>query len=120
MKRILIIEDDLDVAEMFRALLTRDGYSCDVANEPATGEALARDAQYDLIVLDLMMPQTNGFTLTERIRRRDRLTPILMVTGRTNDPLLKGSARRSGVDSVMEKPVEADAFRERVRCMVNQ
>ena len=120
MKRILIVEDEGDVADMLAAFLRSHGYEVDVADSPEKGIKAAAEAQYDLGIVDLMMPHMNGFDVAEAIRKRDRLTPLLLVTGRTDDALVRGSARRAGYTGVVFKPVDPDDLLARVRRLTDR
>ena len=115
--KVLVIEDREDVADMLCHALRRKGYECDCETEPERGLEKALAGDYDLITLDLMMPHLNGFTIAERVRKAGVRTPILLVTGRTDDPLLKGSARRAGIDRILVKPVDLDQLYECVGCL---
>ncbi|MBZ5586786.1 MAG: sigma-54 dependent transcriptional regulator [Acidobacteriia bacterium] len=78
--RILVIDDELDIREGLELLLTSEGYAVDLAEN--AGEGLLRMANhgYDLVLLDLMMPDRSGMEVLEEVRQRDRETPIFMIT----------------------------------------
>jgi DNA-binding response OmpR family regulator len=105
-KRILVVEDKDDIAQMFAAFLKSHGYDTEIATAPEEGLRLAARGRFDLILLDLMMPGMNGLDFTEAVRERDAETPILMVTGRDDDGLVKRVAHMAGANDVMFKPVE--------------
>lgn len=116
-KRILVVEDQDDIAQMFAAFLKSHGYDADIALAPEDGLRLARRFPYDLIMLDLMMPGMTGLDFAERVRERDGETPLLMVTGRDDDGLVKRVAHMAGVNDVMFKPVEPGELVLRVRSL---
>ncbi len=116
-KRILVVEDKGDIAEMFAAFLQSHGYDAEIALAPDEGLRLAAGHRYDLIMLDLMMPGMNGLDFAEGVRGHDGLTPILMVTGRDDDGLVKRVAHMAGINDVLFKPVEPVALLERVRSL---
>src|ERR1043165_8452686 len=78
--RLLVIDDELDIREGLELLLTTEGYSVDLASNG--GEALRKleSAGYDLVLLDLMMPDRSGMEVLQEVRERDRETPIFMIT----------------------------------------
>lgn len=119
MSRVLIIEDKSELADLFCIALRQRGYDCVSETDALAGLGRAMADDYDLIILDLMMPEMNGFDVAQKIREGGSRIPILMVTGRTGDPLLRGSARRAGIDRIMEKPVEMVQLYECVACLTN-
>ena len=84
MKRILIIEDDESIADIERDYLTLAGFDVDVTTTGNDGIALGRSGNYDLILLDLMLPGVDGFTVCRKLRETLDI-PILMVTARQED-----------------------------------
>ena len=98
MKRILIIEDDKIIAELERDYLEISGYEVETASEGYTGLNLACSENYDLILLDLMLPKIDGFELCREIRKVKEL-PILMV-----------SARKESIDKIRGLGLGADDF----------
>ncbi|MGB9892805.1 MAG: response regulator, partial [Candidatus Saccharicenans sp.] len=78
--RILVVEDERKIAEFIRRGLKEEGYSVDVAYDGEAGYHLAQVNDYDLIILDLMLPKMDGLTLCRQLRQ-DKLTlPILILT----------------------------------------
>lgn len=120
MKRILIIEDVADVAQMFARFLESHGYGCAVAGGGQEGVQLFERGDFDLVLADLMMPGVSGFEVAERIRERDRLVPLLLVTGRGDDVLVGGHARHAGFNEVVFKPVEPDELLTKVRSLLGE
>jgi DNA-binding NtrC family response regulator len=78
--RILVIDDELDIRESLEALLDLEGYDVDLAPNGADGERRLEQRAYDLILLDLMMPEKSGMEVLRDVRERDRHTPIFMIT----------------------------------------
>lgn len=80
--RVLVVEDEPLIAEVVARALAREGLAVDIAGdgETALGEAGAK--QYDLIVLDLLLPGRDGLEVCQEIRRTDARTPIIMLTAR--------------------------------------
>src|SRR5689334_17315312 len=80
--RILLIEDEIGIARLIREGLEEAGYTVDTARDGNTGLEMAREQTYHLILLDLMLPGRDGWSVCEELRaRRDRV-PILMLTAR--------------------------------------
>lgn len=108
--RILLIEDQRDVAANIWDFLDRRGYVLDHAVDGVTGLRLALARPYDVIVLDLGLPRLDGLDLCAELRSAGRTTPVLMLTARdTLDDKLRGFAR--GADDYVVKPF---GFRELV------
>jgi DNA-binding NtrC family response regulator len=78
--RILVIDDELDIRESLEALLDLEGYDVDLAPNGADGERRLEQRAYDLVLLDLMMPEKSGMEVLRDVRERDRHTPIFMIT----------------------------------------
>ena len=84
MKRILIIEDDMSIAEIERDFLEIDGFEIAIAADGLKGLEQALSSNFDLILLDLMLPGINGYDICRKIR--DKIdVPILMVTAKIED-----------------------------------
>ena len=84
MKRILIVEDDITIAEMVRDFLVIDGFDVFIATDGSDGYKKALAENYDLILLDLMLPNMSGYEICRNIR--DEIdVPILMVTAKGDD-----------------------------------
>jgi DNA-binding response OmpR family regulator len=113
LKRILIIEDDAVIAEVEKDYLTTNGYAVDIAESGDTGlnKALAED--YDLILLDLMLPKVDGFEICKQIRRIKNV-PILMVSAKKEDvDKIRGFGL--GADDYMIKPFSVGELVARVK-----
>lgn len=84
MAKILIIEDDADIAAIERDYLSLAGFAVTIAPDGTAGLREALEGDYDLLLLDLMLPGTNGFTICKQVREQKKI-PILMVSARTGD-----------------------------------
>ena len=105
-EKILIIDDDLETLRLVGLMLQRQGYKVVAANNGKEGMGLARKEKPDLIVLDVMMPDMDGFAVTNSIRTDPELsdTPILMFTAKSQvDDKVAGF--EAGVDDYLTKPV---------------
>lgn len=113
---VLIIEDDLDLVELIAEYLESESIQCDMAYNGAMGLALIKENHYDVIVMDVMMPRMDGFTLCKNIRQLGISTPCLMLTAR--DRLEdKVSGFNQGADDYMVKPFELEELLVRIHAM---
>src|ERR1700735_4129778 len=78
--RILVIDDEPDIRESLEALLSQEGYQVELAANATEGLHRVEASSYDLVLLDLMMPDKSGMQVLQDIRARDRETPIAMIT----------------------------------------
>ena len=117
--RILIIEDNPKMAAAIEQGLVEQGYSADVAHTGFEGEEAAGSEPYDVIVLDLMLPDRDGVDVCRNLRRRGVMTPILMLTALsgTQD---KVSGLEAGADDYLTKPFEFEELIARVRAMLRR
>ena len=113
MSRILIIEDDKEISEIERDYLELDGFEADIANNGITGLEKALSGEYDLVLLDLMLPGMDGFSICKRLREKLDI-PILMVTARTQD-VDKIRGLGFGADDYIEKPFSPSVLVARVK-----
>jgi len=116
--RILLVEDNRDILANMADYLGLKGYTVDCAQDGLSGLHLAATAHYDLIVLDVMLPGLDGFTLCRRLRedaRRD--TPVIMLTARDQlDDRLQGF--RSGADDYLLKPFALSELAARIEAVL--
>ena len=119
-RTILLVEDHQDIAEMIFAYLENRGFELDYAPDGEVGLNLARENEYDAIILDLMLPRRDGLSVCKTLReecRRD--TPVLMLTAR--DTLEdKISGFNSGADDYLVKPFEIEELEARIRALVRR
>lgn len=106
MANILLIDDDADFRSMLKLMLTRMNHTVSLAARGEDGFTQATNNKFDLIILDLMMPDVDGYELTRRLRAEaaTRNVPILVVTARTQ-PADRESAKEAGADAYLTKPV---------------
>ena len=103
MSRILIIEDNPDLAFGLRSNLEIEGYEVSIASTGAAGLQQALSQEPDLLILDVMLPEMDGFEVLQRFRELNASTPIMMLTAR-GDELDKVRGLRSGADDYVTKP----------------
>ena len=118
MSKILIIEDDREIAEIERDYLELDGFASDIASDGVSGLEKALNGGYDLILLDLMLPGMDGFSVCKRLREKLDI-PILMVTARTQD-IDKIRGLGFGADDYIEKPFSPGVLVARVKAHLAQ
>lgn len=121
MSKILVIDDDVSIVELLKINLELMGHAVITATDGEIGFAFAKQEVPDLVILDVMMPQVDGFTVAKRIRNNSSTSeiPILMLTalGMIND---KVKGFDSGVDDYLVKPFEMDELRVRVRALLKR
>jgi DNA-binding response OmpR family regulator len=117
--RILVIEDNPKMAGGIRKGLVEHGYAVDVSHSGYEGEMLAATKPYDVIVLDLMLPDRDGLDVCRGLRRRKVRTPILVLTALsgTRD---KVAGLDSGADDYLTKPFEFDELVARIRALLRR
>ena len=101
--RVLLVEDDPDVASSLSWGLTSEGYVVDTADNGVDGLWKASEHDYDVIVLDVMLPGLDGYQVCRQLRERGRWTPILMLTA-MDDDLDHAEGLDSGADDYLAKP----------------
>lgn len=118
MERILIIEDDADIAGIEKDYLALSGYSVDIESDGNGGLYAALNGKYDLILLDIMLPGMDGLEICRRIRDKIKV-PILMVTAKIADPdKIRGLGL--GADDYIEKPFSPSVLVARVKAHIAQ
>lgn len=119
--KILIVEDEHHLAEGLRFNLEAEGFEAEIAADGA--EALEKlsseDSRFDAIVLDVMLPKIDGFTIAKRLRAAEIFTPILMLTARNRpEDVLRGF--ESGADDYLPKPFELKIFLARLHGLLRR
>jgi DNA-binding response OmpR family regulator len=114
--RLLIVEDETRMAELLRKGLTEEGHTATCAGDGAEGLVLAKSYEFDVIILDLMMPKLNGYELAKRLRAEKIPTPILMLTAKDSVPdIVRGLDL--GADDYMTKPFSFEELVARLRAV---
>jgi two-component system OmpR family response regulator len=117
--RALVVEDELRLAAGVRNGLEAEGYAVDVALTGTDGLWLAREQTYDVMLLDIMLPQVDGFEICATLRGEGVWTPILMLTARDADADLV-QALDTGADDYLTKPFSYDVLVARLRALVRR
>jgi DNA-binding response OmpR family regulator len=117
--KILLIEDEPQVVEFLRKGLTEKGYETEVAFDGQMGEKLASKGDFDLIILDVILPNINGYELCKLIRQKGLLVPVLMLTALDNtDDKVTGFD--SGADDYLVKPFEFEELLARINALTRR
>lgn len=113
--KILLIEDEKKLVETLRMSLTENGYITDIAMDGGSGLQLSSETQYDLIVLDIGLPDMDGFDVLRRIRQQDRV-PVMILSARTSvEDRVRGL--QQGADDYLLKPFALSEFQARVQAL---
>ena len=113
MKKVLIIEDDLDIAELERDYLQLNGYHAEIEQDGETGLKKALSGRFDIIVVDLMLPRKHGFEIIQEIRRRHEI-PLIVVSAK-NEDIDKIRGFEIGADDYLTKPFSPAEFVARIK-----
>lgn len=117
--RVLLVEDEVDLAESLRRGLTNEGFVVDVAHDGITGAWLARENPYDVVVLDLMLPGKNGYTVLEELRAAENWVPVLMLTAKDGE-YDQTDAFDLGADDYLTKPFSFLVLVARLRALIRR
>jgi two-component system copper resistance phosphate regulon response regulator CusR len=114
--KILVVEDDRKVAGFIEQGLKEEGYVVDLAPDGEEATMLAHVYDYDVILLDVVLPKKNGFQIAAELRREGRNTPILMLTSRDAvEDVVRGLD--AGADDYLPKPFRFDELLARIRAL---
>ncbi len=117
--RILIIEDDKEIAEFLKTSLETESFVVDVFHDGERGSFIARTEEYDLIILDHILPRKDGFQICQEVRQNGKMIPILMLSVKTEVPLKVGLLNL-GADDYMTKPFVFDELLARIRVLLRR
>ena len=119
MNEILLIEDELKIARFLQLELTHEGYSLTIATEGRDGLIKAMDDKFDLIILDLMLPNLSGIEICRRLRSNNIQTPIIMLTAKSDvsDTVM---GLDIGADDYMTKPFAIEELLARIRKILSR
>lgn len=113
-KQILLVEDDVNLGSILRDFLNVKGYDVELALNGTDGYHLFKKKRFDLLILDVMMPQKDGFTLASEIRKIDKQTPIIFLTAKSLvEDRIKGL--KIGGDDYLTKPFSSEELLLRIK-----
>ena len=117
--RLLVVEDDVKLARTLERGLTQEGYAVDLAHTGDDAIARADAHDYDVVVLDILLPGADGYEVCRALRDRDRWVPVLMLTalGSVNDRI---SGLDTGADDYLVKPFDFGELLARLRALIRR
>lgn len=121
MSKILVVDDDRAINELIKVNLTLAGYSIVQAYDGVDGFALAKQEMPNMVILDVMMPNVDGYTVAQRIRQCEPIKnmPILMLTA-LSDITDKGKGFDIGIDDYLVKPFDMEELKMRVKAILKR
>ena len=119
MPKILIVDDDVALTEMMKALVQMEGHEPTTVNDSLKAMEVAESIKPDLITLDLMMPELNGFELCELLHNNPKFsgTPIIIISAK-DDPESRQKALAAGAIDYITKPFQVDVFLDKIKSFV--
>lgn len=117
--RILLVDDEVELTDPLSRVLTREGYEVDTAYDGEKGSHLAAQGNYDLLILDWMLPGRSGLEICQQLRLSGKTTPVLFLTAKdTVDDRVQGLD--AGADDYLVKPFELRELLARVRALLRR
>lgn len=118
-KHILLVEDDVNFGTVLRDYLQLNGYQVILARNGLEGFEKFKKNQFDICVLDVMMPYKDGFTLAKEIRSKDKSIPIVFLTAKSmKEDVLKGY--KIGADDYLTKPFDSDILIQKLEVLIDR
>jgi two-component system copper resistance phosphate regulon response regulator CusR len=117
--RILVIEDEEGIASFLKAGLESEYFAVDIAEDGERGSYLARTNDYDIIILDNMLPKKNGAEVCDDIRKSGKTTPIIMLSARA-ELGIKVELLNKGADDYVTKPFSLEELLARIRALLRR
>lgn len=118
MDRILVVDDDKELAELLREYLTGEGFRVDLCYDGKTGSSEALSEQFDLVVLDVMLPGQNGFDVLREVRKTSSV-PVVMLTAK-GDEVDRVLGLEMGADDYLPKPFSPRELLARIRAVLRR
>jgi len=117
--RILVVEDEVHLAEALSQILKKQNYSVDVVHNGSYGLDCALSCIYDLLLVDIMMPEMDGFSLLKKLRSKGVSTPVVLLTAKS-DITDKVTGLDYGADDYITKPFSTDELLARIRAALRR
>ena len=118
-KQILLAEDDVNFGTVLRDYLQLNGYKVVLARNGLEGFEKFKKNEFDICILDVMMPYKDGFTLAKEIRSKDKSTPIVFLTAKSmKEDVLKGY--KIGADDYLTKPFDAEILLKKIEVLIQR
>lgn len=121
MAKILVVDDDIHATTLFKTILTAKGYEAVIVNDSSIAVQTADSTNPDLVILDLMMPEPNGFEVCKMLRADPKFsqTPIVIFTA-MGDNESKEAAFETGADEFLTKPFRVEDLMHRIRELIDR
>ena len=118
-KQILLVEDDVNFGTVLRDYLQMNGYKVVLARNGLEGFEKFKKYEFDICILDVMMPYKDGFTLAKEIRSKDKITPIVFLTAKSmKEDVLKGY--KIGADDYLTKPFDSEILLKKLQVLIQR
>jgi DNA-binding response OmpR family regulator len=120
-KRVLIVDDEVDIANTFKLALECAGFVADVFDDPVKSLSAYKAGAYDLLLLDIKMPQMSGFELYDKIREIDRNVNVCFITAYEEyyDEIKKRFPHSEKIELLIRKPIGIEELVKRVKSRLN-
>ena len=118
MNKVLVVDDDRELCALIRRAVSQEDMDADCCHSGRTGLEMLKENEYQLVVLDVMMPGFNGFETLERIRKESSV-PVLMLTAK-DDSISKVRGLRNGADDYLTKPFIMEELLARITSLVRR
>lgn len=117
--RILLVDDELEIVENLKEILMRENFSCDATTNPLEVESYLSSAHYDLLILDIMMPKLDGYSLLKRLRENSNDIPVIFLSAKkeVEDKLM---GLDLGADDYLSKPFNSKELIARIRAIIRR
>ncbi len=117
--KILLVEDDANFGTVLKDYLAMNDYNVTLAKDGLEGLIMFKNADYDLCILDVMMPRKDGFTLAQDIRSKDKNIPIIFLTAKSmKEDILKGY--QVGADDYLNKPFDSEVLLHKIKAILQR
>lgn len=117
--RVLVVDDEVGLVRALRRGLTAEGFAVDAAHDGETGLAMAVDGEYDVLVVDVMLPRRNGYDVVTALRAQDVWTPVLMLSAKDGEHDV-ADGLDVGADDYLTKPFSFVVLVARLRALVRR
>ena len=119
-KKVLVVDDENDILLIIKSALHEEGYDVTTANNGYDGLALAEDASPDLIILDIMMPEMDGFEVLQQLKENEKTAqiPVVILTGMSSKDKIR-EALNKGIDYYIVKPFEYQDLVSKVKIAID-
>lgn len=117
--KILIVDDNVALCRALSKILSHNGYEVQTANDGSKGLRMALENKYDIILLDIMMPQMNGYKVLSNLRHENRNTPVIMITAK-DEVSDNVDSLDLGADDYIQKPFNTDILLAKIRALARR